>query len=80
MLDVLAQTSRNSNTDIDALGEAFVQVGGRLKLLEVETGEAAVALGVLGDNGIKGSEAGRGLNAILTNLTAPTGRDRKSVV
>lgn len=78
-LDVLAQTSRNSNTDIDALGEAFVQVGGRLKLLEVETGEAAVALGILGDNGIKGSEAGRGLNAILTNLTAPTGRAKEAL-
>ena len=78
-LDILAQTSRNSNTDIDALGEAFVQVGGRLKLLEVETGEAAVALGILGDNGIKGSEAGRGLNAILTNLTAPTGRAKEAL-
>ncbi|NMA48672.1 MAG: phage tail tape measure protein, partial [Tissierellia bacterium] len=56
-LDILAQTSRNSNTDIDALGEAFVQVGGRLNLLGVDTSEAAVALGILGDNGIKGSEA-----------------------
>lgn len=78
-LDILAQTSRNSNTDIDALGEAFVQVGGRLNLLGVETSEAAVALGILGDNGIKGSEAGRGLNAILTNLTAPTGQAKKAL-
>lgn len=78
-LDVLAQTSRNSNTDIDALGEAFVVVGGRLNLLKVPTHEAAVALGILGDNGIKGSEAGRGLNAVLTNLTAPTGQAKKAL-
>ncbi len=78
-LDVLAQTSRNSNTDIDALGEAFVVVGGRLNLLEVPANEAAVALGILGDNGIKGSEAGRGLNAVLTNLTAPTGQAKKAL-
>ena len=73
-LNILTQTANNANTDIDQLGEAFVVVGGRLSLLEVETSEAATALGILGDNGIKGSEAGRGLNAILTNLTAPTGR------
>lgn len=78
-LDVLAQTSRNSNTDIDALGEAFVVVGGRLNLLEIDAEDAAVALGILGDNGIKGSEAGRGLNAVLTNLTAPTGQAKKAL-
>lgn len=78
-LDILAQTSRNSNTDIDALGEAFVVVGGRLNLLEIDAKDAAVALGILGDNGIKGSEAGRGLNAVLTNLTAPTGQAKKAL-
>ncbi|HZK23813.1 MAG TPA: phage tail tape measure protein [Oscillospiraceae bacterium] len=78
-LDILAQTSRNSNTDIDKLSEAFVAVGGRLNLLGVPTNDAAVALGILGDNGIKGSEAGRGLNAVLTNLTAPTGKAQKAL-
>ena len=78
-LDIMAQTSRNANTEIDELGEAFVVVGGRLDLLNVETTEAAVALGVLGDSGIKGSEAGRGLNAVLTNLTAPTGQAKKAL-
>lgn len=78
-LDILAQASRNSNTDIDALGEAFISVGGRLDLLNVPIEEGATALGILADSGIKGSEAGRGLNAILTNLTAPTGRAEKAM-
>lgn len=78
-LDTLAQASRNSNTDIDALSEAFVAVGGRLNLLGIPTNDAAVALGILGDNGIKGSEAGRGLNAVLTNLTAPTGKAQEAL-
>lgn len=78
-LDVLAQTSRNSNTDVDQLGESFLVVGGKLTQLGVEVEEGAVALGLLADNGIKGSEAGRGLNAILTNLTAPTGRAKKAL-
>lgn len=78
-LDVLAQTSRNSNTDVDQLGESFLVVGGKLTQLGVDVEEGAVALGLLADNGIKGSEAGRGLNAILTNLTAPTGRAKKAL-
>lgn len=78
-LDILAQTSRNSNTDVDQLGEAFLTVGGRLKLLKAPLDESSTALGILANNGIKGSEAGRGLNAILTNLTAPTGRAEKAL-
>lgn len=78
-LDILAQTSRNSNTDVDKLGEAFLVVGGRLNLLGVSAEDGAVALGVLANNGIKGSEAGRGLNAVLTNLTAPTGQAQKAL-
>lgn len=78
-LDILAQTSRNSNTDVDQLGEAFLAVGGRLSMLGVEASEGAVALGVLADNGKKGSEAGKGLNAIITNLTAPTGQAKKAL-
>lgn len=78
-LDILAQTSRNSNTDVDQLGEAFLAVGGRLNMLGVDAKEGAVALGVLADNGKKGSEAGKGLNAIITNLTAPTGRAKEAL-
>lgn len=78
-LDVLAHTSRNSNTNVEQLGEAFLVVGGRLKMLNVDVEEGAAALGVLANNGIKGSEAGRGLNAVLTNLTAPTGRAKTAL-
>lgn len=73
-LDILAETSRNSNTDIDQLGEAFLNVGGKLEQLGVGVYEGATTLGILANNGIKGSEAGRGLNAVLTNLTHPTGQ------
>lgn len=78
-LDILAQTSRNSNTDVDMLGEAFLSVGGKLTMLGVDAEEGAVALGILANNGIKGSEAGTGLNAVLTNLTAPTGRAKTAL-
>lgn len=78
-LDVMAQTSRNSNTSVEQLGEAFVTSGGKLKTLKISAADGAVALGILANNGIKGSEAGKGLSAILTNLTAPTGAAKKAL-
>lgn len=72
-LDVLAQTARNSNTDIDQMAEAYLGVGGTLRNLNIPLDESAVALGMMANAGIKGSEAGNSLNKVLLNLTAPTG-------
>lgn len=78
-LDVMTATSQNSNTEIDELGEAFITAGGKLRDLGIDFNEGAVALGLMADEGIKGSEAGRGLSAILTNLTSPTGQAKKAI-
>lgn len=78
-LDTMAATASNSNTDIDMLGEAFITAGGKLRDLEIDFKDGSVALGLLADSGIKGSEAGRGLSAILTNLTSPTGRAKEAI-
>lgn len=78
-LDVIAQTARSSNTDIDAMMEAYLGVGGVLRGLDVELDESATALGMLANAGIKGSEAGQSLSAILTNLTSPTGRAKDAI-
>lgn len=78
-LDIVAQTARSSNTDIDQMAEAYLGVGGTLRGLKADLGESALALGFMANAGIKGSEAGKGLNAILTNLTAPTGRAKQAL-
>lgn len=78
-LDVVAQTARSSNTDIDAMMEAYLGVGGVLRGLDADLEDSAVALGMLANAGIKGSESGKSLSAILTNLTAPTGRAKKAL-
>lgn len=78
-LDVVAQAAASSNTDIDAMMEAYVGVGGVLRGLDVPVENSAVALGMLANAGIKGSEAGNSLSAILTNLTAPTGRAKEAL-
>ncbi len=78
-LDIVAQTARSSNTDIDQMAEAYLKVGGTLRGLGVPLEESALALGLLANSGIKGSEAGTALNAVMTNLTAPTGRAKQAL-
>jgi TP901 family phage tail tape measure protein len=78
-LDIVAQTARSSNTDIDQMAEAYLKVGGTLRGLGVSLEESALALGLLANSGIKGSEAGTALNAVMTNITAPTGRAKQAL-
>ncbi|WIF94311.1 phage tail tape measure protein [Caminicella sporogenes] len=78
-LDQLAQTSRSSNTNIDALAEAFILAGGSFKNLNTPLDEANALLGILANRGIKGSEAGNSLNSILINLTSGAGQAGKAM-
>lgn len=78
-LDTVAQSARSSNTDIDQMAEAYLGVGGTLRGLKIPLEESALALGMMANAGIKGSEAGTGLNAVLLNMTAPTGRAKKAL-
>ncbi|MBR3517786.1 MAG: phage tail tape measure protein [Lachnospiraceae bacterium] len=72
MVDMMAQASSKSNTSIAQLGEAFLTVGGTAKDLNGGTLELSTALGILADNGIKGSEGGTALRNIILSLEAPT--------
>lgn len=73
-LDQVAQTSRNANTDIDALMEAFIIVGGTIRDLKIPLDEANALLGIMANRGIKGAEAGNSLSSILINLTTGAGQ------
>lgn len=78
-LDKVAQTARKSNTDIDALMEAFLISGGTFANFNVPVEEASSLLGVLANRGFKASEAGTAMNAIVTNLTSGTGAAGKAL-
>lgn len=78
-LDMVAQASRRSNTDIDALMEAFMITGGTLSSFGVPLEESTSLLGVLANRGYKGAEAGRAMNAIFTNLTSGMGMAGKAM-
>lgn len=71
-VDKLAKTSQKSNTSVAQLGEAILTVGGTAKIMAGGTTELAAQLGILGDNGIKGSEGGTALRNVLLALSAPT--------
>lgn len=73
-LDVAAMANNKSNQTAQMLMEAYIGVGGTLKNLNVPIQESATALGVMANRGIKGSEAGVALNAVLANLTTGTGQ------
>lgn len=76
-LDVAAKAQTKSNQSAEQLMEAYLGVGGTMKNLNVPVEESATALGVLANRGIKGSEAGTALNAIMVNLTTGTGQAGK---
>ena len=70
--DKLAKTSQKSNTNIAQLGEAILTVGGTAKTLSGGVTELNTMLGLIADNGIKGSEGGTALRNIILSLSAPT--------
>ncbi len=76
-LDVATKAQTKSNQTAEQLMEAYLGVGGTMKNLNVPIEESATALGVLANRGIKGSEAGNALNAIMVNLTTGTGQAGK---
>ena len=78
-LDVAAKANNKSNQTAEQLMEAYLGVGGSLKNLNVPIQESATALGVMANRGIKGSEAGNALNAVLINLTSGTGQAGKKM-
>lgn len=72
MVDKMAMTASKANTSVEQLGEAYLTVGGTAKNLQGGTTELSTALGILADNGIKGSEGGTILRNVILALSAPT--------
>lgn len=71
LVDVLAKTASSANVDVSMLGESFKYVAPVAKQAGASLQDMAAAMGVLGNNGIRGSEAGTGLRSVLLRLAAP---------
>lgn len=72
MVDQMAFASSQTNTSVAQLGEAFLTLGATGANAAGGTTELATILGILADNGIKGSEGGTHLRNIIMSLTNPT--------
>lgn len=77
--DVLAAASSNANTDVAGLGESFKMVAPVAGSLGYSLEDTAVALGLMANSGIKGSQAGTTLRSALTNLVSPTDKMQKTM-
>lgn len=71
--DVLAAASSNANTNVSMLGESFKYVAPVAGALGYSAEDTAIALGLMANAGIKGSQSGTALRGSLTRLTKPTG-------
>ena len=79
MIDQMAKTSARSNTSVEQLGDAILTIGATGKTVKGGTKELAQTLGLLADNGIKGSEGGTKLRNIILALQAPTDKATKEL-
>lgn len=70
MVDVLAYAQANANTTVEGLGMAFKNAAANAHAagLDVETTTAAISM--LANQGLKGSEAGTALTAVMRDMTA----------
>lgn len=72
MVDQMAKASSKSNTSVEQLGDAMLTIGATARGVKGGTQELATVLGVLADNGIKGSEGGTHLRNAILSLQTPT--------
>lgn len=69
--DVLAKASSNSNTNVGLMGETFKYVAPLAGSMGYSIEDTAVAIGLMANAGIKGSQAGTALRSTLTRLVKP---------
>ena len=77
--DIMASTCSNANTNIELMGETLKYVGPVAGALGIEMDDLSVAIGLMGNAGLKGSNAGTSLRAGLTNLVKPTKQMQKAM-
>lgn len=74
--DIMTNTFTMSNTTLTEIAEAYKYAASLLSAGGVSFEEATAAIGVLGDAGIKGSQAGTTMRTIMANLANPTKKQR----
>jgi TP901 family phage tail tape measure protein len=77
--DILAKTFTTANTDLAKLGETMKYVGPVARKAGMSLEEASAMAGLLGNVGIKSSQAGTTLRKMLLSLSAPSSGASKTL-
>lgn len=70
--DILAAASSSANTNVSMMGETFKYAAPVLGSMGYTAEDAALAIGMMANSGIKSSQAGTALRGAMTNLAKPT--------
>ena len=75
--DVMAATSSSANTNVALMGETFKYCASTAGAMGYSIEDISVAIGIMGNAGIKGSMAGTTLKNTIANLAKPTDAQAK---
>lgn len=70
--DTLAAAASSSNTNVGMLGESFKYVAPVAGALGYTAKDTAIALGLMANAGIKGTQSGTAMRSMLTRMIKPT--------
>lgn len=70
--DLLAQVSASSNTNVAMMGETFKYAATTLGPMGYTAEDTALAIGLMGNAGIKASQAGTALRGVMSRMAKPT--------
>lgn len=71
-VDVLAQASLNSNTNVGIMGESFKYAASLAGELGYNCEDLGIAFGLMANQGIKGSQAGTAFRSAMMQMMKPT--------
>jgi TP901 family phage tail tape measure protein len=77
-VDILAKTTTTSDTNMENLGEAMKLIAPIASTLKIPLSEMSAAVGIFGDNGLRGSIATQSFGSALLRLSDPTKRQAKA--
>lgn len=75
--DLFAKVQATANTNVELLGSAILAVGGTAKNAGVSLEETASIIGLLADQGLKGSAAGTAMNRMILDMVKKSGQLKK---
>nr|DAH84312.1 MAG TPA: minor tail protein [Caudoviricetes sp.] len=77
--DIMARTVTGANTTVEELGEAYKYCSTTAGALNYDIKDVNLALGLMADSSLKGSQAGTSLRSMMTRLAANTNDARTTL-